>query len=134
MDRYIGPPLLALLAASSASPVGTWKTQDGSALVQIAQCGQSLCGSVARVLATQPGTPDTDVHNPNAAMRHRPLLGLQVLEGFTWSGTQWTGGRIYDPMSGKTYRSKLSVNSDGSLKVSGCVLFVCETQRWAPER
>jgi uncharacterized protein (DUF2147 family) len=123
--------LLAALAAAT-SPVGSWLTEDGSALVSIAPCGRSLCGSVSRVLAVQPGIPDTDVHNPRAELRSRPLLGLPILDGFSWSGTQWTGGSIYDPKTGKTYRSRLAMNRDGSLRVSGCVLFICETQRWTP--
>lgn len=129
----MSPLLLAALAAA-VSPAGNWVTEDGTAIVSISPCGQSLCGSVSRVLATQPGIPDTDVHNPKAALRNRPLLGLTVLSGFTWSGTQWTGGTIYDPKTGKTYRSKLAVDPDGSLRVSGCVLFICETQRWSHPR
>jgi uncharacterized protein (DUF2147 family) len=127
------PTLLAALAAAT-SPVGSWMTQDGSALIRIEPCGQSLCGNVSKVLAAQPGIPDTDVHNPKAELRSRPLLGLPVLGGFSRSGTQWSGGTIYDPKTGKTYRSKLAVNADGTLKVSGCVLFICETQRWTPAR
>lgn len=125
--------LLAAMAAAT-SPVGSWITEDLTALVTIAPCGQSLCGTVSKVLAVQPGIPDTDVHNPKAELRHRPLLGLPVLSGFRWSGTEWTSGSIYDPKTGKTYRSRLAMNPDGSLKVSGCVLFICETQRWTQAR
>ena len=125
---------LLALAAAATSPVGSWVTEDGTAEVTIVQCGQSLCGTVAEVLAVQPGIPQTDVHNPKPALRERPLRGLAVLQGFIWSGTQWTGGTIYDPKSGKTYRSKLSMNADGTLRVSGCVLFICENQRWTPAR
>jgi uncharacterized protein (DUF2147 family) len=125
--------LLAAFAAA-ASPVGSWVTEDGTAIVSIACCGQSLCGTVSKALAIQPGIPRTDVHDRKAALRNRALLGLPVLGGFSWSGTQWTGGTIYDPKTGKTYRSKLAMNPDGSLKVSGCILFICETQRWTLAR
>jgi uncharacterized protein (DUF2147 family) len=121
-------------AAAATSPLGSWVTEDGRAEVAISQCGHSLCGTVAKVLAVEPGIPQTDVHNPKPELRQRPLRGLSVLQGFSWSGTQWTGGTIYDPKTGKTYRSKLSMNPDGTLRVSGCVLFICETQRWAPAR
>jgi uncharacterized protein (DUF2147 family) len=125
--------LLAALAIGASAPEGTFVTEDGSALVRIEPCGSSLCGTVARILSKGPGIPVTDVHNPDRRLRSRPLLGLAVLGGFKPSGGQWTGGRIYDPKSGKTYRSTLSVNADGSLKVSGCVLFICQTQRWRPQ-
>jgi uncharacterized protein (DUF2147 family) len=128
--------IAALLAAAAAAdvPAGMWVTQDGSALVRVEPCATSICGSVARVLASGPGTPDTDVHNPDQGLRHRPLVGLPILGGFHWSGRQWTNGRIYDPKTGNTYRSQLSLEPDGSLRVSGCVLFVCQSQRWPRAR
>ena len=48
------------------------------------------------------------------------------------SGGRWTGGSIYDPQSGKTYDSKLSLNPDGTLKVEGCISIICQAQTWKP--
>ena len=42
----------------------------------------------------------------------------------------WAGGKIYDANSGKTYRSKMVLDPDRTLKVSGCVLFICQAQAW----
>ena len=42
----------------------------------------------------------------------------------------WEGGRAYDPKSGSSYKSSLRLNADGSLRVTGCVLFVCRSKRW----
>ena len=39
-------------------------------------------------------------------------------------------GKIYDPNSGKTYDSKISVNTNGTLKVEGCILVICQAQTW----
>jgi uncharacterized protein (DUF2147 family) len=130
------PAMIAMLlaAAAAASPGGSFLTEDGSALVRVGPCGNSICGEVAKVLNTQPGIPATDVHNPNPQLRSRTLVGLPILSGFSWNGRQWTNGQIYDPKTGRTYRSKLAVNPDGSLAVSGCVLFICESQRWRPAR
>lgn len=113
---------------------GDWITQDRSAVVRIVDCGESLCGTVERVLEMQPGIPDTDVHNPNPALRSRPILGLTILSGFSRSSMGWGGGRIYDPMTGKTYSARLQMNPDGTLRVSGCVAIICQTQRWTPAR
>ena len=125
---------LLAIAVAASSPSGTWITQDGTALVRVEPCGNSICGRVAEVLATQPGVPRTDVHNPDPGLRSRPLVGLSILGGFSWSGREWTNGHIYDPKTGRTYRSKLSVGPDGSLDVSGCVLFVCQSQHWSRAR
>ena len=50
------------------------------------------------------------------------MQGLTILEGFSYQEENlWSGGTIYDPNSGKTYKCKLSLNDDGTLKVRGYV-------------
>lgn len=125
--------LLAALLAAGAPQVavgGDWVTADRTAIVRIGACGTHLCGAVARVVARGPNVPRTDVHNPDPALRSRPLVGLPVLVGFARDGPQWTGGRAYDAKTGRTYKAKLTPNSDGSLTVTGCILFLCKSQRW----
>jgi hypothetical protein len=77
-----------------------------------------------------PSVPKTDVNNPDPNLRSRPILGLQTLSGFTRDGAVWSGGRAYDPKSGRSYRATLQLNPDGSLKLTGCVLFICQSRRW----
>jgi uncharacterized protein (DUF2147 family) len=126
---------LALLAplpgeAAAASVEGLWLTDDGKAVIRIAPCGQRICGRIARVLDTRPNVPKTDVNNPDPSRRGQPILGLQVLSGFRGGPAQWTGGQAYDPKSGRGYKASLRLNADGSLRVTGCVLFVCRSKRW----
>lgn len=134
MMRALLATLLMLLplpgAAAAPSIEGLWLTDDGKALVRIAACGQRMCGRIARVLDTAPNVPKTDVNNPDPSRRNQPILGLQVLSGFRGGPTQWTGGQAYDPKSGSRYTSSLRLNADGSLRVTGCVLFVCRSKRW----
>ena len=136
--RRIPLALLLLLSATAARAApdvtGNWVTEEKTGLVSIVRCGQSLCGTVARVLVTRPGVRTTDVKNPDPALRSRPLLGLRMLSGFTPAADGWENGRIYDPKSGKSYRSHLKLNPDGSLKVSGCIAFICKSQRWTRAR
>jgi len=92
-----------------------------------------MCGYIARVLDRRPGVPATDINNPDPDLRTRPLVGLRTLWGFTRQGSAWRGGEAYDPKSGRSYRATLEPKADGSLKVTGCVLFVCESRRWTRE-
>lgn len=127
---------LAIPAVALAAPApiaGNWVTEDGVALVQIAPCGRSLCGKVAKVLKPNPKFSQTDVNNPDKSKRGRPIIGLPVLSGFTADGDVWRG-RIYDPKSGKDYRSVVRRNANGTLKVEGCVGPFCQTQTWRPAR
>lgn len=121
-------------AHAAPTPItGNWVTGDGSGLVQIAPCGQQLCGRLARVLKAKPGSADRDVNNPDAALRNRPIVGLPILTGFVASTSDWRG-RIYDPRNGKTYKSIVGRAADGTLKVQGCIAFFCQTQVWRPAR
>jgi uncharacterized protein (DUF2147 family) len=132
---FLGIALFSATAAAQAAEVtGNWITQDKSAIVAIARCGGGLCGTVAKVLVQRPGVPKTDVRNPDPKLRDRPIQGLRILSGFTREGERWEDGRIYDPKSGKSYASKLSLNQDGSLNVSGCIAVFCKTQRWTRAR
>jgi uncharacterized protein (DUF2147 family) len=121
--------LLAALQASAPTFSGDWLTADRSAVVRIGACGTSVCGRIVRVLAS--GAPSSDVNNPDRALRSRPLAGVAVLSGFTSSGS---GGRAYDPKTGRSYRASLRLNADGTLRVTGCVAFVCRSQVWTRRR
>ena len=120
-------------AASAADVTGNWVTQDRSAVIAIQRCGVGLCGSVAKILVNKPDYPKNDVHNPDPSLRSKPIQGLRILSGFTRNGDRWENGRIYDPKSGKSYKSKLALDR-GSLSVSGCIAVFCRTQRWTRAR
>lgn len=119
------------LAAGPAPIAGRWLTGDGAAVVAIGPCGATTCGRIARVVRAAPNAPATDRSNPDPALRDRPILGLPILTGFVAGDGDWRG-RIYDPRNGKTYKSIVKREGDGSLKVQGCIVFLCQTQRWRP--
>jgi len=121
-------------AAAAPSVEGRWLTDDGSAVVEIAACGRQICGRIARVLASGANVPRTDSNNPDPARRGRPLVGLQILSGFTAGASAWEDGKAYDPKSGKSYDASLRLNADGSLRVTGCVLLFCQSVRWTRSR
>ncbi len=131
MGTGLAPLLLLAAGAPPATDVtGLWLTDDRKGLVRIEACGPHMCGRIAKVLDPDPAVPRTDVNNPDSGMRNRPIAGLLTLWGFSRSGNSWQGGRAYDPKTGRSYRSSLQVNPDGSLKVTGCVLFICQSRRW----
>ena len=127
--------LLTASAAHAAQPVeGRWVTEDGDAVVTIAPCGRALCGTISRFLVPPPeGAGQRDVNNPNPKLRARRILGLPVLSGFIEDGDEWRG-RIYDPKSGKSYRSILRRRNASTLEVKGCLGPFCQTQVWRAAR
>ncbi|WP_174287059.1 DUF2147 domain-containing protein [Sphingomonas bacterium] len=124
--------LLAAAPALGAVPIdGRWLVEDGTAVIAVGRCGASTCGHIERFVRVDPSRPHTDINNPDPALRDRPFLGLAVLSGFADAGDAWRG-RIYDPKSGRTYKSIVRRQPDGSLKVQGCIAFICQTQHWVP--
>jgi uncharacterized protein (DUF2147 family) len=124
---------LGLIAspALAATPVtGKWITAERDSIIEIGTCGDTVCGKVSRLLKMNPdGSMPMDTNNPNPALRSRPVQGMVILTGFTDGGKIWNG-RIYDPKSGKSYKSKLARNPNGTLKVQGCIGFLCQSFTW----
>ncbi|KPF63941.1 hypothetical protein IP79_09075 [Porphyrobacter sp. AAP60] len=126
-----GALLMATTPALAADAVaGRWVTAEKDGVILIAPCGKALCGTIDRFLVPPPeGVGQRDVNNPDAKLRSRKLLGMPILSGFTADGNLWRG-RIYDPKSGKTYRSIIRRKGPNVLEVKGCVGPFCQTQEW----
>lgn len=131
----IGQTLVALaMAAASLSPnmaLGHWKTETHNGIVDIARCGASICGKLVTSDGIAANPAMADVNNKDAALRGRPLKGLQILSGFTADGAGWSGGSIYKADDGKTYDATLTFINANTLKVRGCIFVpLCKSQIW----
>jgi len=122
-------PSYAQAEALKCGPLvyGDWVTDDGESIVTIDDCAQSkICGTISFL-----SDPDTlDENNTNPALRSRKLIGVNLLSEFSAGRDNNYKGKIYNPVNGKTYKSKLKLNETASLKVKGCVGPFCETQLW----
>ena len=134
--KYYTLSFVTMLMASNASAneappsiLGSWMTDTRSAIVDISFCEpESPCGEITWVDPN--GASVVDRNNPDESLRERPLVGVKMLWGFKAKGEKWKSGKIYNPKDGKTYKSKMSLNDDGTLKVKGCVGPICKTQIW----
>jgi uncharacterized protein (DUF2147 family) len=127
----------ALLLASpvhSQSPeaiVGKWWNQEKEAQIEIYPCDGKYCGKIIWLKepnypANDPkgmgGKPKVDRENPNPSKKERPILGMNLVWGFTFSGGKlWENGFIYDPREGKTYKCKMTLETPDHLKVRGFI-------------
>ena len=113
--------MLAPLAAVFAQDVvGKWKLEDGSAIVEVYQEGDVFNGKIVWLKnpTEADGSPAVDSNNPDAKLRSRQLIGLNMLSGLKQKGGEYSGGSIYDPGNGKTYNCSMKVEGD-VLKVRG---------------
>ena len=117
--------VLAWPVASSADVPdvsGTWLSGDGDGLIAIRVEGTRISAKILGSRGNQEDRPKTDVHNPDPALRLRPLIGLELFEGFRYEGDgEWSGGTIYDPNNGKTYSCQLKLIGPDTLKVRGYI-------------
>ena len=114
--------LLCTTAVRAETPLGMWDA--GESHIEIYHCGELLCGRIAAL--DEPldaeGKPKTDTNNHDPALRSRPLLGMDLIAGFSRkSDRRWVDGTIYDPRDGKTYKCKMTLKKDGTLEVRGYV-------------
>ena len=101
---------------------GTWLSGDGDGLIGVDVSGTTLRATILGSVRDEPDRPTTDVHNPEPALRDRPLVGLEIFSGFKYDGDgAWSGGFIYDPNSGNTYRCKITLLDPDTLKVRGFI-------------
>jgi len=110
-----------------ADPVGLWRGSDGS-LTEIVGCGTAMCGYLASMNPRNDpatGQPWVDKKNPDPRKRARPLVGVEVLNSMAPSGRGRWSGQLYNFDDGRTYRGNLIEVDGKTIRVEGCVLFLC---------
>jgi uncharacterized protein (DUF2147 family) len=120
-------PIHSLAADSRTSVLGYWVGE--SSILHIENKDGLLQATVVALrdpvyLDTEslgtPGAPRTDDNNPDPLLQNRTLLGMNLLEEYGYNGSRWEG-KIYDPESGNTYSSRMSVDRKGQLNMRGYI-------------
>jgi uncharacterized protein (DUF2147 family) len=98
--------------------LGTWR-EPGGARIEVHRCGADVCARLIQLSANPANT--VDAKNPDPALQHRELVGLEIGQGFHLDDASHAeGGRLYDPKSGKTYNGSM-VSEGDSMKLRGYV-------------
>jgi uncharacterized protein (DUF2147 family) len=118
-------------AADEDKILGLWNTQEKDCTIEIFKSGGKYCGRIAWLKEPlypadddggMAGRPVVDRENPNPNLRSRTLIGLQLMEGFTYIGKNvWEKGTIYNPDNGKTYKCKMILPALNRLEVRGFI-------------
>jgi uncharacterized protein (DUF2147 family) len=120
------------VASFAVDATGTWRTED-DATIRVSNCGGGLCATIMSLRDPndpQTGKPKTDINNVDASKRTRPIVGMQIFTGLRPEGANKWSGQIYNPEDGKTYDANVVLENANTLKVQGCVLFICKTKTW----
>lgn len=110
-------------AQKSDDILGRWLNPSGEGQIEIYKKVDKYFGKL--VWINEPndenGKPKTDIKNPNAGLRNKPVLGIELLKDFSFEDKRWTDGSIYDPKSGKTYSCNLTLKDHNHLNVRGYI-------------
>lgn len=123
--RFLPLGLLLIAAAqpNASSITGRWKSPGGNSIIDIAPCGDQMCGTVAWASAKA---------KKDAAKATDQLVGTQLLTGVTPAkGGQWQG-KLFIPDKNMRVTAKIQAVSASQLKVSGCVAgkSLCKSALW----
>lgn len=119
-------------APAASDIVGDWLVESRDAVIHIEQVGNEYQGYILWQLHDTYGPEDgpalvgkivTDIHNPNPALRSRPLTGLRLLTGLTFDpgDRKWEHGRVYNSDDGRTYNCWVRLRSLDRLQLHGYI-------------
>ncbi|MFN6944558.1 MAG: DUF2147 domain-containing protein [Cytophagaceae bacterium] len=130
---FSGEPEREVLKADDV--VGLWKVGSGKAIVEVYRHNNMYYGKIVWLEKplNRSGEPHKDVNNPNPKLRDNPVVGLIGLRDFKYIGNHtWDHGKIYNPDSGKEYKSVMRMKDINTLDVRGYigVRWVGKTDTW----
>lgn len=123
---------IQLFAQKPERITGLWWNDEKTSKIEVKKSNDgSYSGTIIYMIPEkyENGQPPKDDENPDPALRERSVLGLTILTGLRYNKekNEWSGGRIYDPKSGKTYDCYVWMkDSDDLLYMKGYVVGI----RW----
>ena len=115
----IAATLSLLSGAAVADPVlGVWKTtpdDNGNfGHIKVAECEGEICGTLIKSF------------DSTGASYKSENIGKQIIWAMKNKGDgKYGGGKIWSPDRDKVYSSKMVLEGNNQLKISGCVLILC---------
>jgi uncharacterized protein (DUF2147 family) len=121
----LGMFTLPLVAQDAAKIEGIWWNEEMTTKILVELKDGKYIGTVVYMIPEKykNGESPKDDKNPDPALQSRPIVGLQLLDGFVFNKkkNEWKDGTIYDPQSGKTYSCFIRMESDDLMKLRGFV-------------
>ncbi|MXO05837.1 DUF2147 domain-containing protein [Flavobacterium sp. HBTb2-11-1] len=123
------------LTMQSQSVIGKWKTIDdetgeAKSIVEIYEKSGKIYGKVVDIL--REGHKKDVCVKCDGTEKNKPILGMVIMNGLKKDGSEYNGGTILDPTSGKKYKCYVTLESSDKLKLRGYVgiSLMGRTQYW----
>lgn len=126
--------LMGFSVQAQNSIVGTWKTIDDEtgkpkSIVEIVEREGKAYATVKEVLFSENGA-DPVCDDCTGERKGKKVIGMQIIDGLSKDGSEWSGSTILDPKNGKQYSCKVWLEDENTLSVRGYVAFFYRTQTW----
>jgi uncharacterized protein (DUF2147 family) len=102
--------------------LGEWWTENNEGRIRFTKDadgtfrGTTTCCVPAKVTEDHPAR---DLHNPNPKLRGRSTIGIVLIWKLTYEDGEYSGGYVYNPRDGKTYRFKAKIIDRNTVKIRG---------------
>jgi len=103
---------------------GKWMYSEKNLIIQVYREHETFKAKIVWFLNNDANkTMDewVDIHNPDAALRNRKILGMSVLSDIEYvpKSNSWENGKVYDAKNGHYWDASAYINKEGELKVTG---------------
>lgn len=124
----VGVCTFSAISASSGNPgdriLGVYKAvKDGAvSKVRFTKTGENSYRAQVIWLENEKhpdGTLRRDVKNPDPAKRSTPASQIVLIDKVSYVDGEWKNGQVYDPTSGKVYKTVVTFDDDKTLRVRG---------------
>lgn len=124
MNKLIVLLVLCVQFSFSQSVIGRWKTVDDVSgkergVVEIYEHNGKIYGKIIEIF--DPRHKDKKCILCEGEDKNKPILGMNFIKGLKKDGTEYSGGKILDPESGKLYKCYINLENKDKLKVRGYI-------------
>ena len=134
---------LVLLTTSSFTISESKNTMEGywltsQSIVEVKNCKKKICAQLCEHIFVEDGVDPKsimDSNNKKRSLRDRPLIGINLLEDFPSYALDrkfLKMERFMTQAEAEHFKSNLYLLDDGTLKVEGCLMGICDHEIWQP--
>jgi uncharacterized protein (DUF2147 family) len=119
--------------------LGEWWTEKNEGRVRFTKAADGTLRGTTTCCTHQKGDPDnpaTDIHNPDPKLRGRSTVGIVIIWKLAYEDGEYSGGYVYNPRDGKTYRIAAEIIDENTVKIRGYMLIplLGQSQIWKRAR
>ncbi|MGC4102439.1 DUF2147 domain-containing protein [Ferruginibacter sp.] len=101
--------------------IGKWESDKKDVKLEFFKSGNEYQARLLwgnQIVESDGVTSKKDSKNPDKTLRTRNIIGIINVTGLKWDDDEYSGGKIYNPPSGDTYKCKVWIK-DGKLNLRG---------------